>query len=150
MANDIAALITLEFVGYWREPNVGGLRQKAGVYCVYACTFNEDQKPKPTVSISKLVYIGEGNDVRARVSGHELWPTWKKQLSPGEVICVSAAPVSPETTRHRAEAALIFKHKPPVNSEYKHSFPFDTATISASGTTAELTTSFSVKKGATD
>jgi hypothetical protein len=108
MSTDIATTITLELEGYWREPNLAGLPQNAGLYCVYACTFNKDARPKPTVSISRLLYIGEGEDVRARVSGHELWPTWKKQLVPGQVICISAARVSPETTRHRGRGSLDF------------------------------------------
>ena len=150
MVMDVPTSITLEFDGYWREPAITGLPEGAGVYCVYACTYNDDDKPKPTVSISKLLYIGEGGEVRDRVSGHELWAEWKEHLAPGQVLCFSAALVSPETTRQRAEAALIFWHKPPVNEEYKHSFPFDTTTISVSGKTTGLTTSFTVKKDSMD
>ena len=136
--------------GYFREPNVSGLPAKAGVYCVYTCTYNKDNKPKPTVTIAKLVYIGESGDILNRVSNHDLWPTWKKQLATGQVICVSAALVSPETTRQRAEAALIFQHTPPVNNEYTKVFTgFDTTTIKVSGEkAAKLTTTFTVKKDA--
>jgi hypothetical protein len=65
------------------------------------------------------------------------------------VLCFSAARVETKATRQRAEAALIFKHKPPVNDEYTGSFPFDTTTIKANGKIAKLTTSFTVKKNAT-
>ena len=61
--------------GYYREPNVSGLLAKAGVYCVYTCTYNKDNKPKPTVTIARLVYIGESGDILNRVSNHDLWPT---------------------------------------------------------------------------
>ena len=94
--------------------------------------------------IAKLLYIGEAANVRDRVNNHDQWPRWKKQLTTGQVVCVSAAPVTSESSRQRAEAALIFKHKPPVNVEYAHSFPFDTTTINASGETAKLTTAFTV------
>lgn len=136
--------------GYYREPNVGSLPAKAGVYCVYTCTYNRDDKPKPTVSIAKLVYIGESGDIHDRVTNHELWPAWKKQLATGQVICVSAALLSPESTRQRAEAALIFQHVPPVNDEYTKSFTgFDTTTINVSGEkAAKLTAKFTVKKDA--
>jgi len=100
--------------------------------------------------IAKLLYIGEAANVRDRVNNHDQWPRWKKQLTTGQVVCVSAAPVTSESSRQRAEAALIFKHKPPVNVEYAHSFPFDTTTINASGETAKLTTAFTVKKDAKD
>lgn len=100
--------------------------------------------------MDKLVYIGEAGSVRTRISGHECLERWERHLKPGQVLCFSTAPVSPESTRHRAEAVLIFKHKPPVNAEYVHSFPFDTTTISATGTTARLTTTFTVKRNAAD
>jgi hypothetical protein len=147
---DVPKTIELDFDGYWREPNVSSLPASAGVYCVYTCTYNKDAKPKPTVSVVKLAYIGESGNVQTRVANHPLWDTWRKQLAAGQVLCLSAASVSPEATRQRAEAALIFKHKPPVNDEYKHSFPFDTTTVKVSGKTAKLTTSFKVSKDAED
>jgi hypothetical protein len=110
---DVAKTIQLDFDGYWREPNVSGLPASAGVYCVYTCIFNKVTKPRPTVSIAKLVYIGEAGGIRERVTNHELWPTWRKQCTSGQVICFSASLASPEKDRKRAEAALIFKHKPP-------------------------------------
>jgi hypothetical protein len=150
MASDVPATISLEFDGYWLEPKIGSIPKHAGIYCVYACTYNADDKPKPTVSIKKLLYIGEAGDVNGRISGHELWPEWKEQLMSGQVICASTAPASPVATRQRAEAALIFQHKPPVNVEYKHSFPFDTTTVTVSGKAALLTASFKVAKDAKD
>jgi len=47
---------SLEFDGYWREPNASGLPPKSGIYCVYACVHNADRK---TVSLKRLLYIGE-------------------------------------------------------------------------------------------
>ncbi len=145
---DVPKTIQLDFDGYWPEPNVSGLPASAGVYCVYTCTYNKGAKPTPTVSIAKLIYIGQADGIRERVTNHELWPTWRKQCTTVQVICFSASLVSPETTRQRAEAALIFKHKPPMNKEYAHSFPFDTTTINASGKNANLAASFTVKKDA--
>ncbi len=150
MSTDIPVTIQLAFDGYWRQSKVDSIPAHAGVYCVYTCTYNKDVKPRPTVSVDKLLYIGEAGDVRTRISGHECWEKWERHLKPGQVLCFSTASVSPESTRNRAEAALIFKHKPPVNTEYVHSFPFDTTTINASGATARLTTTFTVKRNATD
>ena len=59
MASDVPVTIQLAFDGYWRQKNVGSIPTHAGVYCVYTCTYNKDAKPKPTVSVDKLVYIGE-------------------------------------------------------------------------------------------
>lgn len=144
MAVDVPLTIALDFDGYWREPAISGLPASGGVYCVYTCTYQQETK---TVSIARLVYIGEAADVRERVTNHELRPTWSKQLATGQVLCFSAATTG---TRKRAEAALIFKHKPAVNIEYTHSFPFDTTTVTVSGRAVKLTPSFTVKKEAKD
>lgn len=150
MASDVPATISLEFDGYWREPKIASIPKHAGVYCVYACIYNKDDTPKPTVGIKGLLYIGEAGDVNGRIAGHELWPDWKGRLTSGQEICISTAPVSAVATRRRAEAALIYNNKPPVKVEYAHSFPFDTTTVKVSGKTAELTSAFTVKKNATD
>jgi len=133
----------LPFDGYWREPNISGLPAQSGIYGVYACIYNAQAG---TVSLNRLVYIGEGADVRGRVAAHEGWPVWKRQLKLGEELCVNAALISPEADRQRAEAAMIFKHKPPCNTEYTENFPFDTTTITTSGKNALMVASFTVTR----
>src|ERR1700720_562731 len=91
----------LEFDGYWREPNVSGLLAKSGIYCVYACMHNTAEK---TVSLKRLLYIGEAADVRDRAQSHDQWTKWRNQLKTGEELCVSAALISGESDRQRAEA----------------------------------------------
>jgi excinuclease UvrABC nuclease subunit len=133
----------LEFEGYWCEPNVGGLPAKSGIYGVYACTYNAFQQ---TVSLARLLYIGEAADVRDRVGSHDQRQTWKRQLKSGESICVNAALISPEGDRQRAEAAMIFKHKPPYNTEYVDNFPFDTTTITTTGKNVLMQGFFTVNR----
>lgn len=132
--------ITIEFDGYWRDDNKGGLPAKSGVYCVYECTHNTQES---TVSIHKLIYIGEAEDVKTRISNHEKRHDWLKHVRRGNELCFSFGGVG-ATDRARAEAALIFKHKPPENEDYVNSFPYDKTTMSLSGKTALLTTSFTV------
>jgi hypothetical protein len=134
---------SLDFDGYWREPNVSGLPAKSGIYGVYACVYDTVEK---TVSLSRLVYIGEAGDVRDRVSNHECWPVWRQQLKQGEVLCVNAALISPEADRQRAEAAMIFKHKPPCNTEYADNFPYDTTTVVTTGKNALMAARFVVTR----
>ena len=77
------------------------------------------------MSIRKLLYIGESATVRNRIRQHLSGATgrsWKQHLRAGEVLCFAFAPIS-RTTHERAEAALIYKHKPPENTEYARSFP---------------------------
>jgi len=131
----------LTFDGYWDEPNISGLPATSGIYGVYPCTYNESGR---TVSVSRLLYIGESSDVQGRVAGHEKLPAWKRQLKQGEVLCFNAAPISPTADRERAEAAMIFKHKPPCNTEYVDYFPFDTTTVTTSGKNALMHAFFTV------
>jgi hypothetical protein len=53
-------------------------------------------------------------------------------------VSLNAALISPQADRERAEAAMIFSHKPPCNTQCVDSFPFDTTTISTSGKNALL------------
>jgi hypothetical protein len=133
----------LEFDGYWREPNVGRLPAKSGIYGVYSCIYNASEG---TVSLQRLLYIGEAADVCDRLANHERWADWKRQLKTGETICVNVALISPDADRQRAEAAMIFKHKPPCNTEYVDSFPFDTTSITTSGKNALMQASFTVTR----
>src|SRR5262249_1284751 len=121
---------SLEFDGYWREPNVSGLPAKSGIYGVYACTYDPNER---TVRLARLLYRGGAAEVRDRVSNHDQWQTWKRQLMVGESICVNAALISPEGDRQRAEAMMIFEHKPVCNTDYIDNFPFDTTTMTTSG-----------------
>lgn len=132
--------ITIEFDGYWRDEDKGGLPAKSGIYCVYECTYKTQDK---TVSIHKLIYIGEAEDVKIRVSNHEKREDWLKHVRRGNELCFSFGGIG-ATDRARAEAALIFKHKPPENDDYVKFFPYDKTTMSLSGKTALLTTSFTV------
>lgn len=74
--------ISLNFGGYWREVAISGLPAESGVYCVYTCVYNKENK---TVSLKKLIYIGESEDVKKRISNHEKWDQWK-QYSKKELI----------------------------------------------------------------
>ena len=102
----------------------------SGVYGVYACTHDPSEN---TVSIRKLVYVGESENVQNRVAKHEKWDEWHRHLLSGEEICFNAALISGNADRVRAEAAMIYKHKPPCNTEYVSSFPYDETTVRTSG-----------------
>lgn len=132
----------LSFEGYWREPKAGGLPPQSGIYCVYGCIHNVSAN---TVSLKRLIYIGEAENVRDRMASHEKRSQWKRHLGPGEELCVNAALISPQSDRERAEAAMIFKHKPPCNDEYVNGFPFDRTTIRTSGKSAFLSAEFTVQ-----
>ena len=74
----------LEFDGYWREPAKGSIPDKSGIYCVFSCVHDKTEK---TVSLKKLIYIGESGDVKSRLANHEKLDDWKKHVKQSEVLC---------------------------------------------------------------
>lgn len=135
-----AQTYAIVFDGYWREPNKSGVPAESGIYCVYACTHNTQAN---NVSLRLLIYIGESDNVRSRISNHEKQRGWERHLKAGEQLCYSFGAVI-ATSRVRCEAAMIYKHKPPENTEYVNEFPFDQTTMNLSGKTALLNTTFTI------
>lgn len=128
------------FNGYWRDKNRAGIPEVSGVYCVYAGSYDKDNN---TVSLRKLLYIGQSVNIHERLQNHECEKDWKKELNYGEEVIFSYTEV-PSYSLDRFEAAMIYKHKPPVNVEYKDNFPFDETTVYTSGRNALLYSSFTV------
>lgn len=138
----VAKAYSLTFGGYWLADAVSGLPASSGIYCVYACSHNPFLE---RVSLRRLLYIGEAANVRDRVSMHERRHDWRNRLMTGEKLCFSAATISPQADRGRAEAAMIFKHQPPCNVLCKDNFAFDMTTISTSGHNALLQVYFTIQ-----
>ena len=139
----VAKTYELDFRGYWREPNIGGLPAKSGVYGVYRCTHTEGSEK---VHLVELIYIGESDNVKSRVAKHEKWEDWLDELRPGEQIRVNVACISPDEDREWAEAAMIHEHQPVCNWEYRDNFPFDTTTILTSKDNALMEKRFKVRR----
>ena len=134
--------ISLDFNGFWREVNKRGVPSKSGVYCVYTCVHNKEEK---TVTINKLLYIGESSNVHDRISNHDRLDDWKKHLKANETLCYSFAAIN-SNDRERAEAALIYKHQPLTNEEHMDHFIYEDTKMLLSGKTAKLSTNFTVRK----
>jgi hypothetical protein len=133
---------SIEFGGYWREEKKGSIPAKSGIYCVYTCTYNQ---LTDKVSIQKLIYIGESANVNGRVANHPRLADWKKHLQKGDTLCYSFGAV-PSDHCVRCEAAMIFHHKPPENTEYRDAFPHDKTTLTLSGVIAFLREKFTVNR----
>lgn len=134
--------INLDFEGYRIEAKKNSIPSKSGIYCVYSCIHNEKEN---TVSIKKLLYIGESENLHSRIATHNRLDDWKKKLSATETLCYSFALINGDD-RNRAEAALIFKHTPPMNTEYIDNFPYKDTKISLSGKAKFLTTNFIIEE----
>ena len=129
---------SLKFEGYMLENGISSLPTYSGVYCVYECTYNRE-----SVSIHQLIYIGESDNINNRISNHEKFNIWKEYVRDGNQLCFSYVNVA-SIIRNRVEAALIYHHKPVVNTEYVDNFPFDTTEIVTSGRNALLSALFTV------
>ena len=133
----------LTFDGYWRAPHIAGLPATSGIYGVYAGAYAAHTN---TVSLRRLLYVGQAGNVRDRVAGHERWSDWAQLLLAGEELCFSAALIAPAGTRQRAEAAMIHHHKPPCNVEHVSAFPYDETTVLTAGTNALMSPVFTVQR----
>ena len=135
----------LAFDGYFLKKDWSSLPAKSGIYCIYTCKYD---KKTGEVDDLTLVYIGEADNIQTRIpeDPRERLDVWKAELAAGEVLCASYAKISPATDRERAEAALIFQHKPACNKKYKRSFPFPKTTIRAKGDHHGVATRFTVER----
>lgn len=136
----MAKTINLEFSGYWLEEDKGSIPAKSGIYLVYVCRYNEE---RDSVTLDKLIYIGEADNVQDRIDDHEKWPKWREYVPKGSKICFSFAGVT-NPDREHAEAALVYYHKPPCNTEYVDSFPFEDAIVKSMGRCALLSSPITV------
>jgi excinuclease UvrABC nuclease subunit len=139
--NYVNMTINVDFEGYWRDVNSGGIPNDSGVYAVYTATYDSQ---KGTVFLTRLLYIGEAGAVGDRIRNHERREDWRNQLRLGEVLCFSLGRVN-ATIRNRAEAALIFEHKPPLNTSCIEEFTYESTTMVLSGDHSFLEPRFTVE-----
>ncbi|MEN8193192.1 MAG: GIY-YIG nuclease family protein [Bacteroidota bacterium] len=137
-----AQTYNVEIQGYWRDINKSRIPNHSGVYFVYDATHNKD---RGTITINKLIYIGESEHVRDRIKDHEKYESWLNYIRWSHVLCFSTCMVEPDS-RERVEAAYIFKLKPPANEDYLNSFPFDETAVKSKGKVALVHPNFSVHR----
>ncbi len=129
----------LKFQGYRIKSGIDSIPDESGIYCVYVCNYDEN---KDTVDLKKLIYIGESGGVGGRIAKHEDWSEWQRYCDAEQELCFNFAFIS--EGRKRAEAACIYEHKPPINTEYKDNFPFASTKITTSGKNSMLKAQFTV------
>jgi hypothetical protein len=126
--------LNIEFDGYWTEKTMGNIPSHPGIYCVYECKYDAEENG---IAIHKLISIDGSIDVNESVSHYKNLYRWKRHVGNGNQLCFSFASVG-SGQRGRVKAALVFQHKPPLNGEFKDSFPFDKTTLSVRGKKALL------------
>lgn len=133
--------ISLNFDGYWSDDYKSSIPNSSGIYCVYSCFCNPSER---TVDLHRVLYIGESENVQERLQNHEKFPKWCNYLKNGESICYSFAPIN-SNDRERAEAALIYKIKPPCNTEHSKQFAYLTTEMIVTGKNSLLPVRFIVQ-----
>lgn len=58
----------LNFEGYWRNINKGGLPSYSGIYFVYRCIYNAQSN---SVELVDIIYIGQADNIHDRHNNHE-------------------------------------------------------------------------------
>jgi excinuclease UvrABC nuclease subunit len=123
------------FHGYKRDENKDSLPSYSGIYMVYRCTYDSDNK---TVSLKELIYIGKAENIHDRINNHDKHDNFIGELQIGEQICYSYAEVSKDDL-DVVENALVFAQKPKLNESLKDSFRYESAQFLIEGRTALLT-----------
>lgn len=131
----------LNYEGYWREKNFPFLPSKPGVYTFMECRYSPLGE---TVDLVRILYIGQADDLKERINGHEKIALMKRSLKPGNELCLNLSIVNDE--RDRIENALIYHHKPPFNEMLKDSFNHDKTSIFNLGNYSLLSQAFTVAR----
>lgn len=122
----------LNFEGYWRHCNRGGLPTIAGVYVVYRCSYNQ---ATDKVTLLEIIYIGQAENINERHKNHEKLSMFQGELKNGEELCYSCAGVD-GSSLELIENALVFAQKPKLNDKLVDNYDFQTAHIKLDGCTA--------------
>lgn len=119
---------SLHFEGYWREVNKKYVPRYSGIYLVYTCRYVQENN---TVSLSKLIYIGQGENLNMRIAGHNE-EEFKKAILEGETLCYACASVD-KGDLDIVENGMIFAEQPPCNTDLKDSFNYDDSQFEIDG-----------------
>jgi len=124
----------ITFKGYRLDENKNTLPTYGGVYLVYCCTYN---KEKDTVSLKKLIYIGQAVNLHDRICNHDRYEDFTGQLNEDEKLCYSYAAVPPDD-KSIIENGLIYMQKPPLNDDLTGVFNYGDSQFIIDGACALL------------
>lgn len=125
---------TLIFTGYYSDLHRDAISEESGVYLVFV------GKPllNKTVNLEKLIYIGQGENLKERICKHDKHDKFLQQCEKGELPYYAYALVS-KSELDIVENALIFYNKPCLNGDltwhYNHT---DSVRLSMSGQCHDL------------
>lgn len=128
--------------GYWREVNRVGIPEFSGIFFVYESCYDNFKK---TVELKQLIFVGEAENIKAKIIAHPNYERWKSFLNINNELCFSVCYVAKEDIV-RVARAIILKHHPVANNKSEDNFPYDETVIAISGKTNDLiANNYSVK-----
>ena len=117
----------LSFQGFFRDASE--LPKKPGVYCVHSGVYNEIAK---TVTLRKLLYIGQSDCVGIHLANSSNLQVWSGKLSCGEELWFSFAQIDADEL-DRCASALVYDNQPECNSIGKDGFRYMDTIVSVGG-----------------
>ena len=126
---------TLDWDGVWqiKEYEIpSNIPDEEGIYIVL-CGKRSAEPSKWDTSSYELLYIGEAEEVRSRIVGHEKWSLWKQNCKNYLLLKVAKCKLG-TANRQKVECCLIYKTKPTCNVECKDDFPYKDDTIQITNT----------------
>lgn len=121
----------LEILGYFRDEIRGRFPELAGIYFVYSGYYNPINK---WVTLKRLLYIGETDNLYQRHNEHDKRVDFIKQLSEDEKLFYSFALTEySEKERKRIESALIYELLPPLNEKSTTTFNYQPTKVEIGG-----------------
>lgn len=135
-------VFNLSMEGYWRDINRIMIPEFSGVLFVYESYYDSIKK---TVELKQLIFVDEGENIRAKIMTHPNYERWRSVLNVNNELCFSVCYVAKED-RVRVAQAIIFRHQLVGNNKYQGNFPYDETVIAIGGKTNSLIENdFSVK-----
>lgn len=119
----------LNFNGYWLEKSFESIAECSGIYIFQECFYNS---VNDTVSLKRILYIGQATNCNNRIYNHEKIPAMKRSLSQGNQLCLTYCKCESKDL-DVIENALIYYYRPPFNDTCKDTFEHEDTNISCTG-----------------
>lgn len=135
----------LEFNGYYPDVHKESIPAISGLYFVYRGERTQNGDGKYTANIKELLYIGQSEDVNARLNGeHEHYEDWNAELEKGETLYYSVCEV-PIGSLDEVENACIYKAQPPINTQGKETYNYSPVRVISKGRVSKFDMDFHLR-----